>query len=399
MPTVDIVGVAADGRLSKGSAVSWADCLASSPGTNNSAAYTSASRNFSSPNWTLQRSYFAFDVSAYQGTTITAATLKLHMVSGARAGTRTSKVYYQDWGESLAAADWVDLAGLTLAADSFAPASDTNSIALGNLGSLLTTNGRFVVALADETTEPSAVNYWSIDTAESETEAYRPVLSLTYEGEPPTSTDVTVYSSTLDGRAYGESASYASARRVGVSSSATSTAQQAAGQYLADGLFRCYEGFLAFDTSVIGPGKRVTAVTLKVRPSNVATLGTNFVTQARAYNWGGVLVPETFRSGDPADAGSADEYPIEATLDTDGLTTGDYVAFVSEVDFPAAINTMGMTYLMLTSSRHLAGDEPTGDEYWSLYYADYVGREPKLEITYEDAPSSTHLRNLLLMGA
>lgn len=83
MASANITGGTADGRLTKASDVSWAACLLDTPAVATTSTYTSISRQLSTGVFGLNRAFFCFDVSPYQGRTITAATLKLHLAAAA----------------------------------------------------------------------------------------------------------------------------------------------------------------------------------------------------------------------------------------------------------------------------------------------------------------------------
>jgi len=178
--TANIVGDTSDNKLAKYSASSWAACLSSTPtpGTVTSGSDTSPARNGITA-WALVRSFLRFDLSPYAGATITAATLNIFAMGYL---TSALKVYYSDWGPTVAAADWV--AG-TLASSEVQPSTSSMqwcNIALSSPQGILTANGGVYLALSDETTDPSgANNYCAMYFADNATE--KPNLDITYSIE------------------------------------------------------------------------------------------------------------------------------------------------------------------------------------------------------------------------
>lgn len=177
MANAQIAGGSTDGYLRKYHATTWAGCVAATPTLKNIQDYDETCRTTASAEFFWGRTFLTFDVSSYAGATITAA--HLHLYGTSRAGTRTFKVYYLDWGTDLAAGDWPASLG-TAATATVDPALGDNAIDLTNLSNILTSNGRFVLALDDESTEPSVANYIQFASYRNATEAYRPVLDITY---------------------------------------------------------------------------------------------------------------------------------------------------------------------------------------------------------------------------
>ena len=155
----------------------------------------------------------------------------------------------------------------------------------------------------------------------------------------------------------------------------------AAGQYFfSGGGSEVYEGFLAFDTSVLGPHAIISAATIEV--FDFALSGAPAWTMnARALDWGGAL-----DSGDFVAAAGLSALPLVGTLTTAARIASSYNVF-TDIGLAGIINTTGFTRLILSSSRHESGIEPTGEEWWELSTAnDVVGTRPRLTITYT-APS------------
>jgi len=153
----------------------------------------------------------------------------------------------------------------------------------------------------------------------------------------------------------------------------------------------CYELFTSFDTSSVGAGVTVTVATLSFYMDTDLSTTADFTVDARIYNWGGTLEVGDFRSGVPADANSLDEYTLVASRSTTpDWSTSAYSALTSESAFLTNVALTGTTYVILNSSRHLAGDTPTGSENLYLYLADDntggggTDRDPKLYVEYTE---------------
>ena len=149
--------------------------------------------------------------------------------------------------------------------------------------------------------------------------------------------------------------------------------------------YYCYEAFLDFDTSSIPDSDVIDSAVLSLYDYYGGYLGTHFTVQARAFDWGGQPIEKAdYRSGDPADSGSLDEYTLLATYNTtSGWGAGvQYRVFTSESAFVSNINKTGATRIVLNSSRHLAGNTPTGNERIVAYGDETAGRYPRLVIEH-----------------
>ena len=177
MSSANIVGSAADGYLQK-YASTWAGCMAAAPTVPSTGdAFMAISRYGNGTNsYELDRGFLCFNLAAYAGATISAATLHVRMSGG---GDSNCKFYYYDWGTSLAAADWTT-GTAACATISTLGASAWVDISLSSPQSILTANGRVYLALDDETTDPGASDshatlYFSEDLT------YKPNLDITYD--------------------------------------------------------------------------------------------------------------------------------------------------------------------------------------------------------------------------
>lgn len=183
-----ITGGTADGRIQKASNVNWATCVASAGTAYTTDTLAFVPQRYWDGSWFyLVRPYFCFDVSPYAGQTVTAATLKLY-VANAGTGTTAFTVYYKDWGTSLTTADWTSDVGTLTAASASVPSLSVgnNNITLINLSNVLTSNGRFELALNSEAQPGENNTPGRVCFADNATEAYRPVLELTLAAGKPT---------------------------------------------------------------------------------------------------------------------------------------------------------------------------------------------------------------------
>lgn len=189
MATANIVATA-DGRLRRSSSVSWAICVAAAPGVSTAGTIYGPQRNFVTDTWQLGRCYFYFDLSLYAGVTITAATLNLY-VNDLQTSAADYTIYYKDWGDTLAAADWSESLGTAASASRSGETTGQKAISLINLESLaLTATSGFEVALDDETTDPSPATVVGLQFRQVEyTGATIPNLDITYTPAPIASGD------------------------------------------------------------------------------------------------------------------------------------------------------------------------------------------------------------------
>lgn len=208
---------------------------------------------------------------------------------------------------------------------------------------------------------------------------------------------LTVWSSAADAHIRSLVAdSYDTARRGLAGVTVTpNTATNICGQWYASGpQWQVWELFWSFDTS--GVDGAVTVATQSLYPSADYS-ATDFICQVRAFDWSsGGLTDADFRSGDPDDAGSIDEYTLVASYDTTGGWSGAaYKDFSSEAAFLSNVAQAGTTYLFGASARQLNGDEPTAGEAVAAYSADDAtggggtDRDPKLYVEWATAAPPT----------
>jgi hypothetical protein len=174
MADANIVGSAADGYLQK-YASTWAGCMAAAPDAHaTDASYSCCRWGNGSNSYELDRAFLCFDLSPYAGATITVATLNVYMNGD---GDGPCKVYYYDWGTSLAAADWST--GTACSSTQTPTSAAWRNISLTNPQGILTANGRVYLALDDETTDPGSSEYQFV-VYFSEHATYKPNLDITY---------------------------------------------------------------------------------------------------------------------------------------------------------------------------------------------------------------------------
>jgi hypothetical protein len=177
MATATIYGGTADGSLAR-QAATWAGIASATPTVNTDNTSDGLLRaKFSASNWVLVRIGLVFDVSPYAGATITAATLSLYLADGS--APLQSDLYYYDWGAALEAGDWVSTGSMVLAATSTPGGLGWQTWTLGDLSNLLAKNGRLILALHDESTDPTGINYLQYVLADSASN--KPKLDITYE--------------------------------------------------------------------------------------------------------------------------------------------------------------------------------------------------------------------------
>lgn len=203
----------------------------------------------------------------------------------------------------------------------------------------------------------------------------------------------TFYGITGDGRVTSNNATYSTARTGGTLASNTTVLD--VGQYTPTGYY-CLESFCAFDTSSIPDADAIYQVNLNLW-LDWDLSDTDFTVQVHPKVWtSGGLTTADWVSG--ADIGALTQL---ATLDTSSMgAEGAYKTFTENgTEFRSAINLTGNTELLLTSSRHQAGDVPTGDEMVRFEDADNAGttKDPKLVVTHA-AASAPFRRALLGVG-
>jgi hypothetical protein len=189
-----------------------------------------------------------------------------------------------------------------------------------------------------------------------------------------------VFGDAADGWIRGQDATYATARSTAFTSNSVNT-DAVVGQD-PPATYRCYEAFLAFDTSGITGVISSADLALASAADNSAT---NFIIECRKRDWGPTLELADWVAGASLDTIT----PLVATYDiaASGWAGFGYHTF-TDVAMVANINQAGFTRFLLNSDRHRLGTVPTTLEQVSFATAENTGTsvDPKLTIVHEDAP-------------
>lgn len=205
-------------------------------------------------------------------------------------------------------------------------------------------------------------------------------------------TVTTVFSDASDGSITSSSTTYSTARAGSSLTPSTTSAAETVGQNRAASTRFCFEGFVSFDTSSIPDTDTVSDAVLSIYGAGDSST-TDFTMNARTSNWGATLT-----TGDWVAGASLSGLTLLATYSTaSGWSAVAYNDFSSGVNMPAAIDKAGITYILLSSSRHEAGNDPAGNEFVNWYAAEQAGttQDPKLTVTHA-VPAT--VKNLALLG-
>jgi len=205
------------------------------------------------------------------------------------------------------------------------------------------------------------------------------------------STTTTVYADVADGYIQSENATYATARSGGTLTSQNGSVVLIIGQDLA-AKYACLEGDIYFDTGTPIPDTdTIETATLSLYGNNDQST-TDFTLEARTHTWSA----NGLTTADWVAGASLSGKTLLATYATSGgWPTDAYTALVSEAAFLDAINKTGYTEMLLDSSRHVAGNTPTGSEYVCAYSTDQDGttKDPKLVVVH--APPAAGFTSLI----
>ena len=190
-------------------------------------------------------------------------------------------------------------------------------------------------------------------------------------------------SGTGDGKIQGSSTTYATARSTSTQFRTNLTTRDF-GQVLAAGTYYLNRGFLAFDTSSIGAGSTVTAVTLTL------TIITNFTATA---TWTLLINKQDWSAQDPiSDANREAAYDNVLTATQDDNSWSAVTPTTPAVNTPTAsgalatayVNKTGTTYYSTISDRELAATTPTDAEYADFAMSEHAtsAYRPTLNVTY-----------------
>lgn len=175
--TVSIVGSSSDGRLEK-TGLTWAAVPAATPNVMQD-TFETMWRCLTGGSYRLGRLYLGFDMTRFASVTITSATLYIRTNNG---GSTPCTLHYKDWGASLDSGDWSAVLGTAASGTiDIGSGNKWTAVSLINVSNILTSNGRFELALNDETTTPTdASNSFNMTMGSDTSNPY--YLSITYTG-------------------------------------------------------------------------------------------------------------------------------------------------------------------------------------------------------------------------
>ena len=142
--------------------------------------------------------------------------------------------------------------------------------------------------------------------------------------------------------------------------------------------FQCNESLFSWDTSIIPVGATVTSAILKITPASDFSV-TDFIMEARIHDWGASVTV-----GDWVAGAALGGKLLVAHYDTaNGFTPNVEVTFIDDA-FAANVVKGGITRILINSSRHRLGNQPTGNELVSIWNAEQTGtsQDPKLVVTW-----------------
>jgi hypothetical protein len=139
--------------LKDGSGLTWAQLLSAVPQVKTGWGLIKVNSVFGG---SITRTFWPFDVSSLP-VDPTEGTITADIASNGTVD--RFKVYYQDFGASVDNGDWASEGGLTAASATIDLLGETSaSIALINLSNVRSANGRFVMIVDDEITEPGLIS-------------------------------------------------------------------------------------------------------------------------------------------------------------------------------------------------------------------------------------------------
>jgi hypothetical protein len=166
------------------------------------------------------------------------------------------------------------------------------------------------------------------------------------------------FNPSLDGQVLSTSTTYASARDGAGLVANDSNATVQVGQLFSTPNYSCWEGFFAFDTSLIPDAEAITMACLALIINNDNTT-TDFTLRCGAYDFGASIDTADFRT-------AAQLVTLTATrwdsLSSAGGAAAIGMQLIDNTNAPNDINKTGDTRLIAWSSRHEAGTTPTNAE-------------------------------------
>lgn len=150
--------------------------------------------------------------------------------------------------------------------------------------------------------------------------------------------------------------------------------------------YHLLQAFVPFDTSELGAEAEIINVILSLALEADNTV-TDLIALARLYDFGATIDTGDFRT--PAQLAAL---TLLASFDTAGFSATDqYYDFDSEAAFADAIDTDGVTRMIIVSNRNESQTEPSGSEYFRFYSARQSGTtfDPKLTIETQDGATGS----------
>lgn len=188
-----------------------------------------------------------------------------------------------------------------------------------------------------------------------------------------------IYADADDGTVSAQSTAYSTARTGTGTAVGDTQSFVTVGQRFASPNYSCYEGFLAFNCSAIGPGATISAAVLDLWGfQDLST--TDFTMEWRLLNWSTPLAFASYVSG----ASLASTTPLLCHFDTSTpWATGAYNTMVDDA-MAANINQGGSTRMMGSSSRERNNNTPSGEERVTFRSTDQTGtaEDPMLTVTW-----------------
>lgn len=190
---------------------------------------------------------------------------------------------------------------------------------------------------------------------------------------------VTIFGDIADADVYGNNTIYSSAAAGSPSNAGFSgPTELGVGQLFSSPTYYSIESFIGFDTSVLTSAALFPSATLSLATATANSVSGNF--NARFYDWGTTVTSVDFVAGS-----SLSGLTLLASYPAASLQgVNNYNNFTSQGAFAGAINKVGFTRMVISSSLHEAGTPPTGTEYVGFRSADTAGTtlDPKLVIVY-----------------
>ncbi len=185
---------------------------------------------------------------------------------------------------------------------------------------------------------------------------------------------VTIFGDTTDGHSTSTDATYTNARDgLGTISQITGSSEFSIGQFPPGTVYDCREGAVKFDCSTLV----ATVSSALLNLFNKSGPTTDFVLEARNFDWGATLTDSDFQNASELGA-----LTLLGSINTSALTTDTYDAF-SDVAMTALVDIKSSaTAFILCSSLHRTGTAPTTTDLVAFSSANATGtsEDPYLEV-------------------